>query len=269
MPSVVVPCVPLRLVQDRLAVWLRPCGDGTWSLPSEELRDREAVEHTVRRVIASLPFAREVTRHSSCGVFSDPGRVPHRHEIAIASWVVVRAPVARPGEAAMPADPLGDPLGESPRWFPIDELPRLVDDHLAIVRGGLDALRRETLADPVTRRLLPRHLLFDATDEFGVERDDLPRLPPLFGLLPDPFPLSAIRRFYEMLFAEELTQGGIDRGNFRRKLLELKPTGVLKDLPIFQKNVRHRAAQLFTFDPRAWERWIAGEATVGERGGRN
>ena len=265
MPSVVVPCVPLRLVHDQLAVWLRPGGEGIWSLPSEELRDRESIEHTVRRVIASLPFAREVTRHSSCGVFSEPDRVPHRHEIAIASWIVVRAPVARPGEATA----LSDPSDESPRWFPIDELPRLVDDHLAIVRAGLDALRRETLADPVTRRLLPRHLLFDATDEFGAERDDQPRLPPLFGLLPDPFPLSAIRRFYEMLFAEELARGGIDRGNFRRKLLELKPTGVLKDLPIFQKNVRHRAAQLFTFDPRAWERWIAGEATVGDRGESN
>jgi ADP-ribose pyrophosphatase YjhB (NUDIX family) len=265
LPSVVVPCVPLRLVHDQLAVWLRPVANGVWSLPGEELHDRESIEHAVRRVIASLPFAREVTRHSSCGVFSEPARVPHRHEIAIASWIVVRAPVARTGEAAMPADP----LDESPRWFPIDELPRLVDDHLAIVRAGLDALRRETLADPVTRRLLPRHLLFDATDEFGAERDDQPRLPPLFGLLPDPFPLSAIRRFYEMLFAEELVRGGIDRGNFRRKLLELKPTGVLKDLPIFQKNVRHRAAQLFTFDPRAWERWIAGEATAGDRTDRN
>lgn len=265
MPSVVVPCVPLRLVQDRLALWLRPCGDGKWSLPASELHDRESVEHCVRRVIAALPFAREVTRHSSCGVFSDPGRVPHRHEIAIASWIVVRAPVVRPGEAVS----LDDPLDETPRWFAIDELPTLIDDHLTIVRAGLDALRRETLADPVTRRLLPRHLLFEATDEFGAERDDLPRLPPLFGLLPDPFPLSAIRRFYEMLFAEELTRGGIDRGNFRRKLLELKPTGVLKDLPIFQKNVRHRAAQLFTFDPRAWERWIAGEATVGDRSGSN
>jgi len=260
VPSILVPCVPLRLVDDRLAVWLR-AADDAWAVPGEELEERESIETAIRRTIATFPFAREVTRHSSCGVFSEPDRVPHRHEVAIASWIVVRAPAARP------ADPQGgsEPAA-SGHWFPIDELPPLVHDHAAIVRAALDALRRETLADPVTRRLLPRHLLFDATDDFGLDRDEHPRLPPLFGLLPDPFPLSAIRRFYEMLFAEELDAGGIDRGNFRRKLLELKPTGVLKDLPIYQRNVRHRAAQLFTFDPRAWERWIAGpsHAAAGE-----
>jgi hypothetical protein len=143
----------------------------------------------------------------------------------------------------------------------------MIGDHAAIVGLARWALRRDILSDPLSRRTLPRRLIRAATDAVELGRPQgsgaatptpagtaaaLPALSPpaLFGLLPDPFPLSAIRRFYETLL-----DAPIDRGNFRRKLVELRPTGIVKELPIYQRGVRHRAAQLFTFDQRAWERW--------------
>jgi hypothetical protein len=251
------------------------------SLPQSDLRDDESDSQALARLIAQLPFASEVVRVKQCAVFTRPNRVAGRREIALVSWVLVRPPCdqchdshlepvsgalngngtghsheptrlngthvngTRPKEAG-PAHGSADRAG----WFPIDRLPELVDDHAAIVAAADRHLSAEVLHDAVTRRVLPRHLLRSAVDNLVLHQGESHPSPALFGLLPDPFPLSAIRRFYERLLGTE-----IDRGNFRRKLVELRPTGMLKELPIYQRGVRHRAAQLFTFDARSWERW--------------
>lgn len=252
MTLVVVVSVPLRIVAERLCLWLEPAGDG-WALPSRPLGDRESDADARAALLGGRPFSREVVRQVACGVRTDPDRRRGVREIAIVAWAIVRAAAGRGAEPERTD-------GGAPRWVPIDELPPLIDDHAAIVEQAMEALRQEVLSDPVTRRVLPRHLLRSRWDDFGPDNAPAERLPALFGLLPDPFPLSAIRRFYERLF-----EAPIDRGNFRRKLVELKPTGILKELPIYQRGVRHRAAQLFTFDPRAWERWAAsGEPTRSE-----
>jgi hypothetical protein len=124
------------------------------------------------------------------------------------------------------------------------------------------------LADALTRRLLPRHVLFRKTDGFagrspyepmlGAERteaqagEDSPEAPIFVGLLPDPFPLSSLREFYEHLLGAPL-----DRGNFRRQFQEIIAQGPVKALPIFERGVPHRAGQLFTFDRSAWGRFAA------------
>lgn len=252
MTLVVVVSVPLRIVAERLCLWLEPSGEA-WALPARPLGERDSDADALAALLAARPFGRDVVRRVACGVRADPDRCAGRREIAIVAWAIVRASAARNAEP--------DGLGErAPRWVPIDALPSLIDDHGAIVEQAVEALRQEVLSDPVTRRVLPRHLLRSRWDDFGPDNVPAERLPALFGLLPDPFPLSAIRRFYERLF-----EVPIDRGNFRRKLVELKPTGILKELPLYQRGVRHRAAQLFTFDPRAWERWAAsGEPTRSE-----
>jgi 8-oxo-dGTP diphosphatase len=222
-------------------------------LPARPLGDLESDADALAALLAARPFGRDVVRRVACGVRTEPRRCADRRELAIVAWAIVRAAAGRSGEPERTDQRV-------PRWIPIDEIPPLIDDHAAIVEQAMESLRQEVLSDPVTRRVLPRHLLRSRWDDFGPDSAPADRLPALFGLLPDPFPLSAIRRFYERLF-----EAPIDRGNFRRKLVELKPTGILKELPIYQRGVRHRAAQLFTFDPRAWERWAAsGEPTRSE-----
>ncbi len=244
MASVIVICVPFRLVSDELSVWLvsAESDPARWTLPQRTLGDAESEVDAVTALIGSLPFAKDVVRRERCAVFSEPDRVAGQREIALVSWSIVRAGSLR---GADPSQPRGT-------WHAVARLPSLVADHALVVAAAKQGLDAEILNDPVTRRVLPRHLLRAAADAMGIGPDATNRQPALFGLLPDPFPLSAIRLFYERLLAAP-----IDRGNFRRKLVELRPTGILMELPIFQRGVRHRAAQLFTFDARAWERWAS------------
>ncbi|MDZ4830080.1 MAG: hypothetical protein SGJ09_07780 [Phycisphaerae bacterium] len=253
--SVAVVVVQYRLIGDRLSVWIESGSAGTSHLPMRGLRSNEDELVAVRALIDAMPFARDVLRRASFGVFSDPARHPGQREIALGSWSIVRAANPHSTEPTIPAAGSGAIGGGG--WYPLEELPALVDDHAVIVKAARRALSNEIVNDPVTRRLLPRHLLRTRCDDFG-SSDAASRSPPLFGLLPDPFPLSAIRLFYERLLG-----ASIDRGNFRRKLVELRPTGILQELPIFQRGVRHRAAQLFTFDQRAWERWAGSDDAAG------
>lgn len=266
--------------------------EGLASLPVAEIGDNESNTDALGRLLASLPFANDVVRVKHCSVFAEPRRVPGRREIALVSWVLVRpergadSPDAWGHDADELDGPGGSHLGnghvngtaavtpcalpagtaratatccqpcslavDRTGWFPVDRLPPLLHDHREIIGAADRNLSAEVLHDAVTRRVLPRHLLRTAVDQLVLQEDASHHAPALFGLLPDPFPLSAIRRFYERLLGTD-----IDRGNFRRKLVELRPTGMLKELPIFQRGVRHRAAQLFTFDANAWERWAA------------
>ena len=252
MPQFAVVCVLFRLIDDRLATWLEPVA-GVWSLPRAVVADDEDHDHCLKRVVGGLPFARDVVRRAQCGVRSQPGRRTGEREIALVGWATVRA--AHPSTVRL-AELTGDGRGA---WHPLDALPALIDDHRATVDAAYASLGREILGDPVTRRVLPRHLLRSRSDALVDRSEPAAWQPALFGLLPDPFPLSAIRRFYERLL-----EASIDRGNFRRKLSEIRPTGMIKELPIYQRGVRHRAAQLFTFDARAWERWVATSVDGGE-----
>jgi AraR C-terminal winged HTH domain len=314
MTAVAVVPVAFRLIDERLMVWVQPPGNGSGSarvspngaasLPQTDVASDESHVDALRRILSSLPFSHDVARVKHCAVFAEPERVPGRREIALVSWVLVRAAPhhevapayvgsAHGGTANGIADDSGDHddhagehagysgsngvqlapvrqatverLGERAGtgdgldrtgWYPVDDLPPMIHDHKAIIAAADRHLSGEVLHDTVTRRVLPKHLLRSAVDELVLHEGQTHQPPAVFGLLPDPFPLSAIRRFYERLLGTE-----IDRGNFRRKLVELRPTGMIKELPIFQRGVRHRAAQLFTFDARAWERWAAADET--------
>jgi hypothetical protein len=209
MATVVVHPVAFRLIEERLMVWLaRPSGGEERSLPQRELSETESDRDALERLLTVLPFHRDIVRSKHCAVFAEPGRVPHRREIALIAWVLVRPPhqarPAEPGSAVTPEPDTG--LGD---WHEADSLPPMVHDHRAIIEAAYRNLGAEILHDAVTRRVLPRHLLRSAADALTMADGSSPLPPALFGLLPDPFPLSAIRRFYERLLGAE-----IDRGKF-------------------------------------------------------
>lgn len=104
-------------------------------------------------------------------------------------------------------------------WFALGDLPDLPFDHASIVETALDRLRGKLRYQPIG-----------------------------FELLPHLFTLTQLQRVYEIVLDRE-----IDKRNFRKKILAME---ILKDTGKVEKDVAHRAARLFRFDKRAYDRMI-------------
>jgi 8-oxo-dGTP diphosphatase len=102
-------------------------------------------------------------------------------------------------------------------WFPLDELPRLAFDHSEIVARAHDRLRGKVRYAPVG-----------------------------FELLPPRFSLTQLQRLYEIILGTAL-----DKRNFRKKILAMD---LLVETDEVEQGVRHRAARLYRFDRRKYER---------------
>lgn len=210
------------------------------------------------RVAASHAVpVREIVRVGNAGVRVVPGGTGDaRATMHIVSWAIARPIVGGAGAAQA--------VEAEEHFVSLGALPELDDATRSILSCAFDAFLDVTLADALTRRLLPRHVLFRKTDGFNGrspfekalgasdEPAGEPEVPLFVGLLPDPFPLSALRELYERLLGSPL-----DRGNFRRQFHEVIANGPVKALPIYERGVPHRAGQLFTFDRAAWARFAA------------
>jgi 8-oxo-dGTP diphosphatase len=102
-------------------------------------------------------------------------------------------------------------------WFPVSELPELAFDHAQIVEVALERLRGKVRYQPIG-----------------------------FELLPERFTLRQLQHLYEIVLGRPL-----DKRNFRKKVLSM---GILKDTREIETDVAHRAARLFRFDERAYQR---------------
>jgi 8-oxo-dGTP diphosphatase len=67
-----------------------------------------------------------------------------------------------------------------------------------------------------------------------------------FELLPPRFSLTQLQRLYEIILGAEL-----DKRNFRKKLLAMD---LLVETDELEQGVRHRAARLYRFDRRKYDR---------------
>lgn len=102
-------------------------------------------------------------------------------------------------------------------WFGLDDLPRLSFDHQEIVTTAHDRLRGKVRYAPIG-----------------------------FELLPPRFSLTQLQRLYEIVLGTEL-----DKRNFRKKILAMD---LLVETDEVEQNVRHRAARLYRFDRRKYDR---------------
>jgi len=103
-------------------------------------------------------------------------------------------------------------------WFSISDVPQLAFDHRIIL-------------DKSYRRL----------------QDKLRYQPIGFELLPEKFPLRALQHVYEVVLDRRL-----DKRNFRKKILSYD---FVVSTDEAEQNVAHRAAQLFRFDKKKYDRW--------------
>lgn len=262
--DVVATTVVFRIVRDELCIGLplsRADRDATTrSVPTSAPDAREqdgGLAAAARAAAAKAVHAREIVRIASAGVRAMPSAVPNgRGRLAVVSWAIARPVVAGAGAAST--------LEADESFVRLSALPTLDAPTRAIISCAFEAFLDATLADALTRRLLPRHVLFRKTDGFcsrspiesiigATESSSEPDIPIFVGLLPDPFPLSMLRELYERLLDAPL-----DRGNFRRQFHEIISLGPIQALPIFERGVPHRAGQLFTFDRNAWMRFATG-----------
>lgn len=102
-------------------------------------------------------------------------------------------------------------------WFGLDDLPKLAFDHGDIVQRAHERLRGKVRYAPVG-----------------------------FELLPQRFSLTQLQRLYEIILGTDL-----DKRNFRKKILAMD---LLVETDEVEQGVRHRAARLYRFDRRKYDR---------------
>lgn len=102
-------------------------------------------------------------------------------------------------------------------WFAATDLPGLAFDHENILATAHDRLRGKVRYQPIG-----------------------------FELLPPKFPLRQLQHLYEVIFDREL-----DKRNFRKKILSMD---ILVELEEIEKDVAHRAARLYRFDKKKYDR---------------
>jgi hypothetical protein len=274
--------VVFRVIRGELSVGLPIVrrADGTSERAVPTVAPNEGVEgfglDTAAQLAASVAVpARDIVRIEHAGVRAvrtgDGAPSADNQTLYIVSWSIARPIAVSAGAAqSVEAEEVFVPMAS------LEAHGALHASAKTLVACAFEAFLDATLADALTRRLLPRHVLFRKTDGFagrspyedllgahaspsradaaGAAQGAVP-VPIFVGLLPDPFPLSALREFYEHLLGAAL-----DRGNFRRQFQEIVSTGPIKALPIFERGVPHRAGQLFTFDRSAWNRFATQKA---------
>lgn len=104
-------------------------------------------------------------------------------------------------------------------WFAIDDAPKLAFDHQAILKTAHERLRTKVRYQPIG-----------------------------FELLPPKFPLRTLQHLYEVVLERKL-----DKRNFRKKILSMD---VLEELDEIEADVSHRAARLYRFDKRKYNRLV-------------
>ncbi len=105
----------------------------------------------------------------------------------------------------------------SAAWFSVNDLPKLAFDHATILETAHQRLRGKVRYQPVG-----------------------------FELLPDKFPLRQLQHLYEVILDREL-----DKRNFRKKVQGM---GIVKETNEIEKDVAHRAARLYRFDKKKYDR---------------
>lgn len=102
-------------------------------------------------------------------------------------------------------------------WFPVNDLPELAFDHTEILEMAHERLRGKVQYQPIG-----------------------------FELLPEKFTLRQLQHLYEVVLDREL-----DKRNFRKKVLAME---IVKETKEIEKDVAHRAAKLYRFDKRKYDR---------------
>lgn len=208
-----VDCVIFGYGEEKLKILLVECNLppylGKWSLLGDFIRDDENLDHAADRVLKHYTHLESI-HLEQVSTYGAKGRHPLGRVITAAYYSLMKV---RNFE-----DDISD--GLRVQWFDVDQLPRLAFDHRKILSSCHTRLQRRLRERPIG-----------------------------FGLLPEKFTLSQLRKLYEITLGIEL-----DKRNFRRKL---KSLDLLIDTGATQLDVAHRPAKLFSFDHERYDRQMS------------
>jgi ADP-ribose pyrophosphatase YjhB (NUDIX family) len=157
---------------------------GAWSLPGGRLAPDETLEASIRRHLVAKVDVREVAHLEQLETLSDPERFPGERLVATAYLGLVPAGI----DPSVPHDTA---------WHPVDGLPELAFDHLAVVLSGRERLRAKL-----------------SYTNIG------------FALAPPAFTIAELRLLYRAALDHDVSATNLQRVLLRRRLLE--PTGELR-----------------------------------------
>jgi ADP-ribose pyrophosphatase YjhB (NUDIX family) len=157
---------------------------GAWALPGGRLAADEALEDSIRRHLATKVDVRELSHLEQLETLSDPHRYPDERLVATAYLGLVPAEI----------DPS---VPEDTDWHPVDELPEMAFDHLAVVLSGRERLRAKL-----------------SYTNLG------------FALAPPAFTVAELRQLYRAALGHDVSATNLQRVLLRRRLLE--PTGEVR-----------------------------------------
>ncbi len=174
---------------------------GRLMLPDEDVE--EVAVGAVRQITGVLkPY------HKQVRAFGGTARHPAGRVISVAYYALMRMDEVVLRETN---------LAKNPRWYKLDEVPRLVFDHNDIIQSALRRMRKRLLQKPVAVELLPER-----------------------------FTLPMLHRLYEDLF-----RSNIDKRNFRRKILS---SGIFIPTADFLETGQNRPPRLYKVDPERYAR---------------
>jgi ADP-ribose pyrophosphatase YjhB (NUDIX family) len=180
--------VVLQVRDERLQVllWRRAREPflGAWSLPGGRLGPQETLEDSIRRHLATKVDVRELSHLEQLETLSDPDRYPGERLVATAYLGLVPAGI----DPSVPEDTV---------WHPVDDLPEVAFDHLAVVLSGRERLRAKL-----------------SYTNIG------------FALAPPTFTIAELRRLYRAALGHDVSATNLQRVLLRRRLLE--PTGEVR-----------------------------------------
>jgi len=180
--------VVLQVRDERLQVllWRRAREPflGAWSLPGGRLGPQETLEDSIRRHLATKVDVRELSHLEQLETLSDPERYPGERLVATAYLGLVPAGI----DPSVPEDTV---------WHPVDNLPEVAFDHLAVVLSGRERLRAKL-----------------SYTNIG------------FALAPPIFTIAELRRLYRAALGHDVSATNLQRVLVRRRLLE--PTGEVR-----------------------------------------
>ncbi|MFY8023883.1 MAG: NUDIX hydrolase [Sediminibacterium sp.] len=222
IPGLSVDNVIFGFHNNQLKVLLLACKDQKhWMLPGGYVLKTESIDAAAERVLLDRTGLHKVYLQQF-SVFGDPKRSSAQLvkglvksmdlDETLNQWFLQRFITI--GYYALvefeKVKPIPDPLSLACDWFDIDQLPRLIFDHQAIIEGALIAMRQHLNFQPIG-----------------------------LNLLPSSFPLKSLQLIYETILGKKL-----DRPNFNRKILSL---GILEKKEKQFTGAAHKAPFLYSF----------------------
>lgn len=205
--------VVFSLRGDRLQVLLTPSPThpGGWELPGSRVPAHRSLEATATESVLRITGVREAFLEQLY-TYGEADRSDGERLVSVVYYAIIPGGSVQPNNCSdnLPRD-IKDDCGA--KWFPVDQLPRLMMDHNEVTAYALRRLR------------------------YKIEYTALG-----FQLLPEAFSLSELQKTYEMILGEKL-----DKRNFRRRILQ---AGIIEETSHLRGG-EGRPARLYRYRPDA------------------